>query len=636
VTTNRIQGSNPQPTTRHKTEQRRRRSHARANKAIAASSGLPLPCGAQAALLGAVVFAVTLPATRNAFVSLDDGLYLSNTSAVGGLTLRGVAFAFTSVSTLYWHPLAWLSHELDAEWFGTNPAGAHFTSVLLHAIAAGLLFLVLRKLGAGAWAAAGGALLWALHPLRVESFAWIAERKDVLCALFFIATVLAYLRYAERPSKPRYLAWIGFAALALMSKPVAVSLAPILLLLDYWPLRRNSGPLQLLKEKLPLLGITAAVMALTVYGQKVSGSMSHLADVPFRIRLENVPVSCARYIGKILWPVNLSCFYAYDRHPAAVWVAACALGLCAVSALLVRKRRRRPWLLVGWIWFLVALLPNIGLLQAGRQSIADRFTNLAMIGIAIAAVFAVSEWVGVSRARGKAAAVSACAALAVMAALTMRQIGFWHDSARLCQHAISVEDGDYVRALLGATLISEHRYQEAEPHLRIAVRLAPERAEHHNNLANVLLETGQLDEAAAQESIALRLAPNDVSVAETIGRIDFRQANYGGAVQQFSRAVELGASKTAVATALNDMGASVASRGRPGEAEPLIREAIELNPSLVQARRNLVLVLADQGRRDDAAKALNEATQATGTQAQYRDLLEQLGPGRSPNSDSSN
>src|SRR5580658_9424462 len=391
-----------------------------------------------------------------------------------------------------------------------------------------------RRLGRGI-----GALFWALHPLRVESFAWIAERKDVLCALFFIATVLAYLRYAERPSKPRYLAWIGFAALALMSKPVAVSLAPILLLLDYWPLRRNSGPLQLLKEKLPLLGITAAVMALTVYGQKVCGSMSHLADVPFRIRLENVPVSCARYIGKILWPVNLSCFYAYDRHPAAVWVAACALGLCAVSALLVRKRRRRPWLLVGWIWFLVALLPNIGLLQAGRQSIADRFTNLAMIGIAIAAVFAVSEWVGVSRARGKAAAVSSCAALAVMAALTMRQIGFWHDSARLCQHAISVEDGDYVRALLGATLISEHRYQEAEPHLRIAVRLAPERAEHHNNLANVLLETGQLDEAAAQESIALRLAPNDVSVAETMGRIDFRQANYGGAVQQFSHAVEL-------------------------------------------------------------------------------------------------
>jgi hypothetical protein len=345
----------------------------------------------QAALIAGLVLLATLPAARNAFVSLDDGLYLTNISAVSGLTLRGMAFAFTSVSTLYWHPLTWLSHEVDAGLFGANPAGHHLTSVLLHAIAAGRLFLLLRRLGAGVWGAAGGALLWALHPLRVESFAWVAERKDVLCALFFIATVLAYLRYAGRPSGRRYAAWIGLGALALMSKPVAVCLAPILLLLDYWPLRRESGLVQLLKEKLPLLGMTAAVMALTVYGQKVSGSMSHLADVPLRIRLANAPISYARYIGKMLCPVNLSCFYAYDRHPAEAWVAPSAIGLSAVSVLAVWQRRRRPWLLVGWLWFLIALLPNIGLLQAGRQSIADRFTNLAMIGVAIAAVFTVSE-----------------------------------------------------------------------------------------------------------------------------------------------------------------------------------------------------------------------------------------------------
>jgi Flp pilus assembly protein TadD len=574
----------------------------------------------QAALIAGLVLLATLPAARNAFVSLDDGLYLTNISAVSGLTLRGMAFAFTSVSTLYWHPLTWLSHEVDAGLFGANPAGHHLTSVLLHAIAAGLLFLLLRRLGAGVWGAAGGALLWALHPLRVESFAWVAERKDVLCALFFIATVLAYLRYAGRPSGRRYAAWIGLGALALMSKPVAVCLAPILLLLDYWPLRRESGLVQLLKEKLPLLGITAAVMALTVYGQKVSGSMSHLADVPFRIRLENAPVSYARYIGKMLWPVNLSCFYAYDRHPAAAWVAASAIGLCAVSVLALWQRRRRPWLPVGWLWFLIALLPNIGLLQAGRQSIADRFTNLAMIGLAVAVVFTVSEWAGTNHSRRRAAAAAACATLAVLAALTMRQIGFWHDSVRLCEHAISVEDGDYVRALLGATLIAEYRYAEAEPHLQLAVRFAPERAEHHNNLANVLLHTGQFDRAAAEQSIALRLAPNDISVAETMGRILFQQANYGGALQQFSHAVEVGADKAAVATALNDMGASVASRGQPSDAEPLIRNAIELNPSLVQARRNLVLVLADQGRRDDAAKALQDAIQATGLQPQYEDL----------------
>ena len=579
-----------------------------------------LPPATLATILGMFVLLATLSASRNTLVTLDDALYLGNSAARGGVSIRGLAFAFTSVSTLYWHPLAWLSHELDAELFGANAAGHHFTSVHLHAIAAGFLFLVLRRLGARDWAAAGGALLWALHPLRVESFAWVAERKDVLCAMFFIATVLAYLRYAELRSMRRYAAWIALAALALMSKPVAVSLAPILLLLDYWPLRRKSSVVQLLIEKLPLFVMSAAVMALTIYGQKVSGSMSHLADVPLRIRLQNAPIFYLRYIGKILWPVKLSCFYAYDRHPAAGWVIASALLMSTVTALLAWQRRKRPWLLVGWLWFLIALLPNIGFLQAGRQSIADRFTNLAMIGTVIAAAFAASEWVGNSNSRRRVAASSGCALLVVLAALTTRQIAFWHDSVGLYEHAISVEDGDFVRALMGATLIAERRYAEAEPHLRQAVRFAPQCAEHHNNLANVLLQSGRLDQAAAEQSIALNLAPDDVSVVETMGQIFFRQANYSGAVQQFDRAVELGADRTSMATAINDMGASVASRGEPREAEALIRKAVNLNPSLVQARRNLVLVLTDEGRSVDAARALQEAIQATGEQSQYEGL----------------
>ena len=273
-----------------------------ARRRVAPQRHLILPAPAQAALVAAVVILIALSCTRNAFVTLDDGLYLSNVSALGGLTLRGVAFAFTSVSALYWQPLAWLSHELDIAMFGQNPAGHHFTSVLLQALATGLLFLVLKNLGARSWLAAVGSLLWALHPLRVESFAWIAERKDVLCAFFFIATLLAYLRHAEGPSRWRYAAWNLLAALALMSKPTAVCLALTLLLLDYWPLRRNCSFVRLLTEKLPLFGMTAAVMALTVYGQKVSGSMRHLADVPLGIRIENVPIAYMRYLGKILWP----------------------------------------------------------------------------------------------------------------------------------------------------------------------------------------------------------------------------------------------------------------------------------------------------------------------------------------------
>ncbi len=581
----------------------------------------------QAALIALAVFLVAIPTVANRFVDLDDFLYLDNTSVKAGLTWSGVIFAFTTVSTLYWHPLAWISHELDVELFGVNPAGHHFTSVLLHSISAGLLFLVLRRLGAGRWTAAAGALLWGLHPLRVESFAWTAERKDVLCAVFFIATILAYLRYAERPSRGRFAAWTCLAALALMSKPSAVSLAPILLLLDYWPLRRTCGIVRLLKEKLLLIAMTAAVMFLTVYGQRTSGSMSHLADVPFLTRLQNAPVAYVRYIGKMLWPVNLSCFYGYDRNPAAIWVVDCALVLGAMTVIAVLERHRRPWLLVGWLWFLVALLPNIGLLQAGRQSIADRFTHLAMIGVAVAVVFTVADWMGTDPFRRKASAMLACGTLALLAALTWRQIAFWHDSVRLFEHAISVEDSDYVRGVLAATLITDHRYSEAEPHLMVALRLAPDRWEYHNNLANVLMRTGRLGKASEEGAIALRLGPNDIPPNETMGAIFLRQGDYSGALACFDHAARLGANPVPLAAELNDTGASLASRGQPREAEQLVRGALELNPSLVQARRNLVLVLEDEGRREEATRALEAAIQATGRQRQYEDLARELGPG---------
>jgi Flp pilus assembly protein TadD len=571
-----------------------------AHPATAVTQRARLRPAIQAALLAAVVLLATLRATDNGFVDLDDSLYVGSSPVAGGLTRAGAVFAFTSVSRLYWHPLTWLSHQLDAELFAANPAGHHFTSVLLHAISAGLLFLALRRLGAGAWISAAGSLLWALHPLRVESFAWVAERKDVLCAVFFMATVLAYLRYAECPSRGRHVAWIGLGALALMSKPAAVSLLPVLLLLDLWPLRRRRPVAARLREKLPLLGMTAVVVFLTLYGQQRSGSMSHLADVSFFVRLENAPIFLVRYIGKLFWPASLACFYPYDRHPAAAMVAGSVLVLCAITIAATWQRNRRPWLLVGWLWFLAALLPNIGLLQAGRQSIADRFTHLAMIGVTVALAFTLSEWMGASAARRTVAAVSICGTLAVLTGLTWCQIGFWHDSLRLFEHAVSVEDSEYMRGNLAATLMRDHRYAEAEPHLLAAVRLAPDRFEHHNNLAYVLLKTGRLQQAAQESRNALRLAPNEISTAETMGLILFRGGDYRGALNHFDHAIQLGANRAPVAIELNDMGASIAFRGQPREAEPLIRKAVELNPSLVQARRNLVLLLEDQGRREEA------------------------------------
>jgi tetratricopeptide (TPR) repeat protein len=579
----------------------------------------PIP----AVLIGLLVLLIALPVLRNGFVDLDDRLYLGNRAVAAGLSGPGIVFALTSVTDLYWHPVAWLSHEADVALYVRNPTGHHLTSALLHALSAALLFLLLKKLGAATWSSAAGTLFWALHPLRVESFAWIAERKDLLCALFFLATLLAYLNYAARASRRGYLAWTGLGTLALMSKPLAVCLVPVLLLLDYWPLRRTDRTRWLL-EKLPLISMTVLVVCLTIYGQRQSGSMAHLAGVLAWVRVENVAVFYMRYIGKILWPVNLACFYPYSAPPDAVPVIAAVSGLLGITVVIFQLRRRQPWLLVAWIWFVIAVFPNIGILQAGRQSIADRFTHLGAIGLSVGIACALSHWTGASALRERVGAGAAFAIVAALACLTVRQIAFWHDSVTLFEHAIGVEDSDYMQGDLATALMAERRYAEAESHLALAARRSPEVAEYHSNLANVLLRTGHLAQASTEAAVALRLAPDSIPAAETTALILFRQDDPAGTLRQFNHALELGAPKAPIGITLNDMGASLASRSRTREAEPLIRRALELNPRLVQGWRNLALLLIDEGRSGEAQTALQQAVVMTGRQAAYDGLLPEV------------
>ena len=571
-------------------------------------------------LVAALVLLIALPSMRCGYIELDDQLYLHGHPPSQGLTSEAIAFSFTSVKETYWHPLAWLSHALDVELFGAAPAGHHLTSILLHALAAGLLCLVLIRLGAGAWVAAAGSLLWALHPLRVESFAWLAERKDVLCALFFLAAVLAYLRYLHRPSRPRYAAWLSLGLLALMSKPTAVSLPVILLLLDFWPRRRSTSLPRLALEKLPLVAASAAVAYLTMVGQRSAGATSLLQEVGFPVRLENAAVSCIRYLGKMFWPANLNPFYPYHPSLPAPWVIGSTVLLAALTALAIQQRHRRPWLLFGWIWFLVTLLPNSGLVQAGWQSMADRFTHLPMIGIVIAVVWTVSDWKGAQPWRQKAAAWTAGVAIVALAALTIRQIGYWHDSETLFRRSIALEDSAFMRENLAATLMRARHDNEAEPHLLAGLRLAPRQYSLHEHLANVYRRTGRLEQALPEVNTALVLAPDQRSVVETAGIVHLRQGDYAAALAYFDQALQRGTPPPTVAALVNDTGAWLASQGRAPEAEPLIRKAVELDPLLVQARRNLVLVLDDQHRPDEARAALAAAIQATGRQAQYEDL----------------
>jgi Flp pilus assembly protein TadD len=576
-----------------------------------------------ALLVAALVLLAGLPALHNDFVDLDDQTYVVNKPVSSGLTTDGLTFAFTSLSP-YWQPVTWLSHELDAELFGSAPAGHHFTSVLLHAITAGLLCLTLMALGADPWLAGAAALLWGLHPLRVESFAWVTERKDVLCALFFVAAVGAYLRYQKHPGRARYALWLLCGALALMSKPTAVTLPVVLLLLDLWPGKRKAPLWRLVVEKIPLAAMAAAVIVATVVGQQRDGATSLVPNLSVGTRLASAAVSYARYLGKMLWPLNLACHYPYERHLPLPWVLLSAALLIGATVGAAAQWRRRPWLAVGWAWFVVTLLPNAGLVQSGRQAMADRFTHIPMIGIAIGVAWAVSEWAGPQRTPRRAAAVAAAALLVALAFLTIRQIGYWHDSATLFEHAIAVNDSDYMQANLATTLMGQRRDAEAEPHLRAAIRLAPSESGYHQDLAVLLSRTRRLDEAARESQKAVALAPHTALLVEFAGMVALRRGRYDEALAALGKAVNLGSDPARIAAVLNDNGASLAAHGRPRDGEPLVRQAVQLAPALVQARRNLLLILMDERRAEEARESLRLAIEATGDRPEYSDLDRQL------------
>lgn len=571
--------------------------------------------------MGVFVLAVYLPATANRFVNLDDQLYLKTVPACYGVTPAGIAFAFSNISALYWQPITWISHEIDISMFGMNAVGHHTGSVLFHVLTASVLFIFLRRVGAPVIPSMIGTLFWALHPLRVESVAWVAERKDVLCALFYLSCMAAYISYLERPSKARYVCWFLLGTLALMSKPTAVTLPVALLLLSFWKRFREVDPRRRVMEQIPLVAVACAVVLLTLKGQSQSGALSSFPTLSLGDRAANSVVFYLIYLRKIVWPTDLACFYPYPPHSNIVLTFVAVFVLCGLTGFAMYERRCRPWLLFGWLFFVVTLLPNIGLIQAGRQSIADRFTEIPMVGLTVGVAFTVSECLTTYPSKQRIIIWVCGALLSIFAVLSVVQIEYWRDSETLFRHALSVEDSDYIEDNLGELLMGDGRDKEAEFHLRVAVRLDPSRFEHHNNLANAFLRSGNLTGAAREAQAALRLSPRSLSVAETLALVDLGQKDYTGVLNEFTRAVRLGAESGPIAAELNDIGASLASRGQPSEAEPLVRRAIDLDTHLVQARKNLVLILLDQHRVEEAKASLADAIKATGDRPEYTNLL---------------
>lgn len=456
------------------------------------------------------------------FITYDDDVYVYENPIVSrGLTSEGVAAAFSTFHAGNWHPLTWISHMLDISLFGMAPGAHHLVNVAFHAANVLLLFLFFRRTSGSLWRSAFVAALFGLHPLHVESVAWVSERKDVLCAFFFLLTLLAYARYVDRPCWQRYLPVGGLFVLALLSKPMAVTLPPLLLLLDFWPLARCSGPAAAGKrlpvtttrfiEKVPLFLLSGASCVVTALAQKAGGAITTLEMLPIATRIENAIYSYAAYIGQALWPAKLSVFYPYpDRGISAGAVAAAGLLLLGATGTALLQARRRPWMAVGWFWFLGMLVPASGLIQAGIQSRADRYTYLPLIGLFLIAAWGGEELARRARIPRSASLPAATAILFGLACAAWTQAGFWKDSTTLFTRSLEVVGPHWATHMnLGNALLFEGRHPEALAQFEETLKLRPGFHEAHTNAGVALLQLGRTDEAIRHLKAALRERPDD-------------------------------------------------------------------------------------------------------------------------------
>jgi tetratricopeptide (TPR) repeat protein len=510
------------------------------------------------------------------FVAFDDRTYVADNPHVrAGLSLAGLRWALTATEAANWHPLTWLSHMLDVSLYGLDPGRHHLTSVLLHACNVWLLFALLAHATGRGWPSAFVAGLFAFHPLHVESVAWVAERKDLLSAAFGLLALRAYVAYARRPTARRYALTAACLALGLLAKPMLVTLPAVFLLLDVWPLARRRGPIALVAEKFPLLALSALSGAITLVAQHGGGAVKSTEAIPMSGRLANAAVSCVRYLVKTVWPSELALAYPHPYLPGGVpWsagqVAGAALLLAAPTVVAALQWRLRPWLGVGWLWYLGMLAPVIGIVQVGSQAMADRYTYLPLVGPFVIVAWGAAE-LATGVARRRALGLLGIAVLVLLAALSWRQLGHWRDSLALFQRAVDVAPNNaLMHNNLGTVLEQRGRIEEAARHYRQAIELRPAYPEAHNNLAAVLLGRG--DAAGALEHYRLALA----------ARPDYAQA-------------------------LNGLGSALAARGRTDEAITQLGRALALQPDLVEAHYNLANALGTSGRVDEAIAAYARA-----------------------------
>jgi protein O-mannosyl-transferase len=473
--------------------------------------------------MGLLLIAIAVaykPLFSNSFIDYDDPDYITgNPHVLSGLTLETWSWAWTSLRSANWHPLTWVSHAIDVDLFGLNPAGHHLTSLFIHALNAVLLYLVLSRITPSKGRCLAAAALFGLHPLAVESVAWAAERKNVLCTVFFLLAIAAYGWYARGPSALRYVGVALAFALALSAKPMAITLPFVLLLLDFWPLGRVEGVVsqnlafpvpqrsmkKLLLEKLPLLVLCLASAAITLIAQASAGALASSDALPFSVRFANAIYSYFDYILKALWPSALAPFYPRSSL-APIQIGAALLCFVGVSVIVWMQRAKRPYLIIGWLFYLGTLVPVIGLIQVGKQAMADRYTYIPMIGIFVAVVWLVGDFTAVRNWHRVSQALT-LAAIVVLAALANRQVRYWHDDVRLWSYNLEVTTNNLVAEdNLGIALLKEGRTEEALAHFYRASRLSPDDPISAANVATDLLAHGRPREAIAEYEVALNRA----------------------------------------------------------------------------------------------------------------------------------
>jgi len=550
-------------------------------------------------------FAVFHRLLNSKFVDYDDALYaFSNQYVKAGLTSESIKWAFTAKFAANWHPLTWLSHIIDCQLFGLNPAGHHFTSLLLHIANTLLLFLVLKDLTDTVWQSAFVASLFALHPLHVESVAWIAERKDVLSTLFWLLTMAAYVRYIKQRSVIWYTVTLLLFALGLMAKPMLVTLPFVLLLLDYWPLQRLNR--NAAYEKTPFFILSAVSSTITFLVQRKGGAMLDIEALPLDVRSANAVVSYLRYIGKMIWPTRLAVFYPYYKNELLLWqVAAAALLLALVSILVIRLASKHRYLPVGWFWYLGTLVPVIGLVQVGSQSMADRYTYIPYTGLFIIAAWGVPEVFAGLRRKKIVLGVLAGAALIACSAASYIQVGYWRNSITLFEHTLAVtRNNNMILNNLANTLAAQGKYEEAIVYFEQIIRNDKNDSGAYNNLGNALSSLGRYDEAISRYLESIRINPNRANAHSNLGIALASQGRLDEAITHYRKALEI--EPNSAETNYN-LGMALVSQGKLDEAIVCYCRALKAEPDDAKIHYNLAKAYQTQGDADEAVNHYRQA-----------------------------